>query len=370
MTVLESIALYESMLADLPNTLAGARVEGEMSVLWNAAEYFYVGVTPADAPSLVRSRPLLANVEAAYERVDAILAETPALSQRVALHLYDLSRLLPAMNALIDAMESDLLVPAEVPAAPALDIAGLREQARRLVEDLRGAARLLGAARPATPGRDALIADLGDLVDLVEGFDRLLATGPAVRDAIESLRLVRSRLWPIEARYLQVATTPDLAGRWRSIRQRINAISNRFDRSRVIALRPVPKLAAGVDRRLLAQADRAVVALDAFLPNDGSSRAAAVTGSAFPELLGRLRRRLLLFRQQVAAGESPAALAAALREIEDLNRRLGERVRVEGRIFRGTPRIDPRGLQAPAQAVEKLRELLPTSAGDARRRLR
>ena len=61
-----------------------------MSVLWNAAEYFYVGVTPADAPSLVRSRPLLANVEAAYERVDAILAETPVLSQRVALHLHDL----------------------------------------------------------------------------------------------------------------------------------------------------------------------------------------------------------------------------------------------------------------------------------------
>ena len=48
------------------------------------------------------------------------------------------------MNALIDAMESDLLVPTEVPAAPALDIAGLREQARRLVEDLRGAARRSG----------------------------------------------------------------------------------------------------------------------------------------------------------------------------------------------------------------------------------
>ena len=91
-----------------------------------------------------------------------------------------------------------------------------------------------------------------------------------------------------------------------------------------------------------------------------------MTGSAFPELIGRLRGRLLLFRQQVAAGESPAALAAALREIEDLNRRLGERAQAETRIFRGTPRIDPRGLKAPSQAVEKLRELLPTSAGDAR----
>ena len=54
-----------------------------------------------------------------------------------------------------------------------------------------------------------------------------------------------------------------------------------------------------------------------------------------------MRRRLLLFRQQVAAGESPAALARSLREIEDLNRRLGERARVEGRIFRGTPASIP-----------------------------
>src|SRR4051794_20538822 len=41
LTVLESIALYESMLSDLPQSMIGARIEGEMSVLWNSAEFFY-----------------------------------------------------------------------------------------------------------------------------------------------------------------------------------------------------------------------------------------------------------------------------------------------------------------------------------------
>ena len=30
--------MYENMRADLPDTLIGARIEGEMSVLWDAAE--------------------------------------------------------------------------------------------------------------------------------------------------------------------------------------------------------------------------------------------------------------------------------------------------------------------------------------------
>jgi hypothetical protein len=352
--------------------MVGARIEGEMSVLWNASEFFYVSVTPADAPSLVRSRPLLADVQAAYDRVDTILhgdaylGALPVLSQRAALHLRDLARLLPAMNGLIDAMESNFFVPAGEPAPPAPDIAGLREQTGRLIDDLRGAARSLADARPAPPGRDALVAELGDLSDLVEGFDRLIATGPSVGDAIASLRLVRSRLWPIEARYLQVATAPELAGRWRSIRQRINMISDRFDQSRVIALRPVSEPVAGVDRRLLAQADRAIAALDAHLAADGSNVPASAGGSQYREDLGQLRRRLSLFRQQVAAGESAEALARSLRAIEELNRRLGERARVESRIFRGTPRVDPRALQATAQAVEKLRELMPRAAENAR----
>ena len=134
-------------------------------------------------------------------------------------------------------------------------------------------------------------------------------------------------------------------------------MSDRFGPPRVIVPRPVARPVAGVDRRLLAQADRAMTALDAFLAGEGSNVAPPADGSPYREELGQLRRRLLLFRQQVAAGESPEALSRSFGEIEDLNRRLGERARSESRIFRGGVRLDPRGLEATAQAVEKLRGL-------------
>jgi hypothetical protein len=220
--------------------------------------------------------------------------------------------------------------------------------------------------KPAPPGRDALIDDLDGLIDLLKDFDRMLAARPSGREIIETLRLLRSRLWPIEARFLQLARNPQLADRWRQIRQRIDTLSDGFGRPRVIALKPVARPAVGVDRRLLAQADRAMTALDAFLSSDASNLAAPAGGSQYHEELGQLRQKLLVFRRQVAAGESPDELARSLREIEDLNRRLGERARPESRIFRGGIRLDTRGLQAPSQAVERLRDLMPKTAENAR----
>jgi hypothetical protein len=361
LTVLESIAMYQNVRADLPQTMIGARIEGEMSVLWDAAELFYLSATPGDASSLVRARPMLATVEAAYEQVDATLGAMPGLSQRAAFHLQDIARLLPVMNALIDATEADLGVPSTMPAPSAL-----REQSRRIVDELGGLIRVLRDTQLAPTDRDALIADLDGLIDRLKEFDRMLAALPSGREIIDSLRLMRTRLWPIEARFLQLARTPGLGARWRQIRQRIDALSDRFGPSRVIVPRPVVRPVVGVDRRLLAQTDRAMAALDAFLAGEGSNLAPPADGSAYREELGQLRRRLLLFRQRVAAGESPESLTRSLREIEDLNRRLGERARAESRIYRGAIRLDARGLEATAQAVEKLRGLLPKAMDSAR----
>jgi hypothetical protein len=364
LTVLESIAMYENLRADLPAIASGARREGEMSaVLWDAAELFYAGVTPSDLPSLIRARPLPADVEAAYAQLEATLGELQGGSPRAALHLRNVARMLPVMNALIDAMEAELVVPAE-PIPPALDVASMRQQTRRLVDELRNAALALGEAKPATAGRDALVADLHDLTDLVQGFDRALAAGATGGELIASLRLLRGRLWPIEARFLRAARTPELAGRWRPIRQQLNALSDRFDRPRVIAPGAATRPAASVDRALLAQADRAVAAMDDFLSANPST--ASLGASQYQDDLAQLRRRLLLFRQRVAAGEPVDSLNRSLREIEDLNRRLGQRTRAEARIFRGGPRPDARAFQAPAQAVEKLRERMPNSPDNAR----
>ncbi len=356
LTVLESIAMYENLRADLRQTMMGARLEGEMSVVWDSAELFYNSVTPADPTALARARPFLTNVEAAVDRLGDTLGSMPGISPGAATHLRDIARLLPVMNAVLDAMETEA-VPAPQPIVPALDVAALREQVRLLVEDLRAAARSLGDLKPVPAGRDALIADLERLVDLVQGFDGLLAARSSPAEMVESLRLLRSHMWPIQARFLQLARTPELAGRWRRISQRMNAVSDRLDRPRVIVLKPsVEKAAAGVDRRLLAQADRAVAALDEFLATISSNDVAA-GGSQFREELGQLRRGLFLFRQRVASGEPADVLSRSLREIEESTRRVGERARAESRILRGRVRIDPRGLQATEQAVGKLRSL-------------
>jgi hypothetical protein len=264
--------------------------------------------------------------------------------------------MLPVMNALVDAMEAEAALPA-APVIPSLDIAALRELARLLVEDLRAAARSLAELKPVPVGRDTLSRDLDQLVDLVQGLDRLLAAGAPVADIVESLRLLRSRVGPAQARFLQLARGAEMAGRWRRVRQRMDAISDRFDRPRVIALKPSGAAPArAVDRQRLAQADRAIAALDQFLVTLAPG-AAAGGASELRDQLGQFRRRLFLFRQQVAAGEPPEALSGSLRVIVDLNRRIGDRARAESRIFRGGVRIDPRGLEATAQAVEKLRSL-------------
>ncbi len=362
LTVLESIAMYQNVRSDLPFTIMGARIEGEMTLLWDSAEIFFMSATPGDAAGLARARPLLSDVEAAYDRLGATLGAMPGIAPRAYFHLQDIASLLPVTNDLIDAMESDLGVP-----APSLTAtSALPAQSRQIAEELGGLIQALRDTKPAPPDRDALIADLEALVELLKGFERTLEAGGSGRDVIESSRLLRSRVWPIEAGFLRLARTPGLAARWRQIRQRIDALSDRFGPSRVIVPRPVVRPVVGVDRRLLARVDRAMTALDAFLAGEGSSVASPADGSPYREELGQLRRRLLLFRQRVAAGESPEALAGSLREIEDLNRRLGERARAEGRIFRGGIRLDARGLEATGQAVEKLRGLLPKAVDAAR----
>ncbi len=180
------------------------------------------------------------------------------------------------------------------PSRPAVPVAPARRRRRNPragpAAD-RGPAGSGQGGRRAQAGsgrREALLADLERLVDLVEGLDRAAGGGAPVVDVVESLRLLRTRMWPAQARLLKLATDPGLARRWRQIRQRINAISDRFDRPRVIVGRPgAVGTTAAVDRRLLAEADRAIVSLDDFLGPLSSSDATTV-GSRFRDELGRV----------------------------------------------------------------------------------
>jgi hypothetical protein len=362
--VLESIAMYENLRSDLRETMAGARLEGEMTAVWDAAELFAVSTSPptTDLAGLARSRALLVNVAAAYRQLDATLGQLPGLSPRAAFHLRDIARLLPVIDSVFDAIEADFLRTIAPPVDRAPDAAGLRDQARRLAQDLRGLIRSVEESQPAPAGRDDLVEDLNGLLGLVQGFDRLLSAGPSGRDLMESLRLVRGRTWPVEARIVRLAGAPDLGRRWREVRQRIDALADDFGFPRVISLARPARPAKGVDRRVMAQVDRAVAALDKFLADGESSPEAIAEGSQFRGEAGELRLKLLRFRQYVAANQSTGRLSGLLRDIETANRQLSDRAGSADRIDRGGTRLDARGLRDPAQAVAKLRELLPRRA--------
>lgn len=357
MTVLESIAMYEAVRADLPDTLTGRRIEGEMSILWDSAQLLYQSTNYGDPVSLVRARPMLGAVEAAYLRLDSDLGAMPAVSQVAAFHLRDIARVLPVMNNLIDAMETDeRLMPRPTPRQSEVEV--LRGLSSRLLEELDALIAALGQARPVPKGRDSLLGDLEAMRDQARAFDRLLAMPSTGRDLVESARVLRSLVWPLEYRLVARLRDRGLVGRWRSVRREVEAITDRLGLARVVAPEAVVRPTVAADRRLLAQADRALIAVDSMIlgtPAEGG-------GPAYHGELESWRRKLLEFRRQAASGASNEALSRTLGEVEDITRRIGARSQSEVHIYRGGARLDTSRLQAPAQAVEKIRTLMPRPA--------
>ncbi len=357
MTVLESIAMYEAVRADLPDTLTGRRIEGEMSILWDSAQVLYQSVNYGDPVSLVRARPMLGAVETAFLQLDSDLGAMPAISQVSAFHLRDIARILPVMNNLIDAMETDEGL-ARRPTPRPGEIEVLRGLAARLLDELEALIVALAEARPVPQGRVALIADLESLRELAQSFDRSLAAATSARDAVESARALRSRIWPIEYQMVARARDRALIARWRSVRREVEAITDRLGLSRVVEVTARAHAAPAADRRLLAQADRALIAVDTMLlastPQGG--------GPAYRGELETWRRKLLEFRRQAAGGASSETLLRTLGEVENITRRIGTRSQSEVHIYRGGTRLDTRRLQAPAQAVEKMRGLVNSPA--------
>jgi hypothetical protein len=360
LTVLETIAMYEGLRSDLRETSIGARVEGEMSQLWDAAELFSISANypPPDLAGLDRTRAMLADVNAAFLQVDSSLGRIAASSPRAAIHLQDIARLLPVMNAVFEAMDAEAVRPA-APVDRAADLAAIQDQSRRLAEDLRGLVAALNKVVPVPAGRDALIEDLNGLLELVQGFDRTLAANPSNKDLEDSLKLVRRRMWTVESRIVRMAGIPEVRERWRPIRQRINDLADQFGLPRVVSLARGAGPVRGVDRKLVAQLDRALAALDEFLSQATAGLRQTEAGSEFEGQVGRLRLDLLQLRQRLIAREPVGQWTPLLREIDAVNRQLIVRARPDGRVTRGTSTLKVPGFQGPSQAVSKLSETAP-----------
>jgi hypothetical protein len=361
LTVLETIAMYQNVRADLRYTSIGARLEGEMSTLWDAAQIFYVNASypPPDLAGLNRSRALLDDVGAAFRQVDATLGSLPGYSERAAFHLADLERMFPVMTAVFNTIDAEVGEPAPAPLGPGPDLVALREGVRLISEGLRNLIRTVDDARPAPADRPSLVADLNGLVELVQGFDRLLSSNPSNQDVVAALRPLRSRVWSVEARIVRTPGASDLTRRWQQVRQGFDALSDDFGLPRVFSLGPADRTLRRVDRILVAQVDRAIAALDEFLAQAGAGLRGTEEGSEFEAGVGRLRLNLLLFRQRTVAKESTETLARSLREIEVINQQLSGRANPDGRVVRGISSLKAPGYRRTADAVNTLRGLLP-----------
>ncbi len=270
------------------------------------------------------------------------------------------------MNSAFEAIDAEVNTPIVAPVARGPDFASIREQSRRLAEDIRSFVAGVTEAKPAPVDSAALISDLNAMLELVRGFDRTLDSRPSTSDLVASLRVVRRRMWAVEARIAQTSGTRALRSRWRPIRLQIDAMSDDFGLPRVINLvraseRPgrVQTQAQAVDRKLVSQVDRSIVALDEFLSQDAAVLKQTEEGAEFEGQIGRLRLDLLQLRQRAVAKESAGPLSPLFLEIESINRQLRERAKPDSRIIRGDITFKAPRFLRTAEAVDQLRQLMP-----------
>jgi hypothetical protein len=240
LTVLESIAMLANIQADMPNTVTGVRLEGEIRQLWDAAAVFEesVSATPLDMKTLTRIQPMFTDLQAAYEEVESTLAGAAGLSTRAAAHLRGITSLTAAISTVMRAIESDLLAAAPPPGQPTADLDSLEKQARLLANQIVALVVNVKASKHQTSGWSVVTTDLQELFALVQNFERTLSAQPTTRMIEVSLHAVRRRMWRIEARIALLGWPTDLARQWRGVREQLSAIADELGLPRVIDLAP------------------------------------------------------------------------------------------------------------------------------------
>jgi hypothetical protein len=362
LTVLESISMLETIRNDLRNTVIGPQLEAEIANLWDTGEAFYesTATAPDDLESLARSQNLMLDLGTAYRQLQVTADAIPGLPARFTFHLQDVSRLLGATRSVMDATGANLLV-APRPAEPERGaiLRGLHEQAAALIKDLADLVRDASKSLPERSSQNALVGDVRDLLDLVRGFDRMLAVQASDRDIRESFRLALRLLRRLDSEIVRRNWPAPLRLQWRDVRARMNAISDEFGLPRMITVTPSARPARRVDRQLVAQIDRTVIALDEVLAVGQKQADKSPAATEFQMEVTQMRNALLRLRQRAVAGEPSDQLSQLLREIEGLNRQLVDRTRPGSPVGRGEPDHGTPGFRDSAQSIGKLRDLLP-----------
>ena len=328
LAVLESISMLVNIRADILNSPAGNQLEQELTALWNDSQEFYEFVSTApfdDAESLTRAEVLLAVVDSGYRQVQGSLGAFPGVSGRAAEELKSLSRVLADVNSIMGTLESNVAnqaIAAQEPPARADTLRGEAQIAANLVVALIGK---VGDAGRGRPGRDALITDLTDMLDRLQGFCRLVSLDPPFAELQATFRDARRQMWRTESRLMHLEWRAGLEPPWRLVRERMNGISDALGLPRVIMPAPVPRPLGAADRSVAAHVDHAVAWLDEFLAQNAASLRKTAAGTQFQTDATRLRHGLLELRRRALVNVPAEQLAGSVQEIVRLNENLSER---------------------------------------------
>jgi hypothetical protein len=238
LTVLESIAALADVQSDMRSSVLGVRLEGELTQLWDAAAAFEESVSAGaiDARTLIRIQPLFNEMQGAYQEVESTLSASAGMSSRAAAHLRDITRLTAAASTMMNAIESNLLAGTPPPPRQPVDSDILTKQALLLANDVLGLIENVKSSKHPNSGWSAVKDDLQELLALIQTFQKTVSRHGPAHEIEASLHAVRRRLWRTEARIVKLGWPTDLERRWRTVRERLNAISDSLGLPRVIDL--------------------------------------------------------------------------------------------------------------------------------------
>jgi hypothetical protein len=285
-TVLQSIAMFSDLSNDLTGSPAGVRLEAEASALWQAGVSFDEVLRPSrpepsvasrgslypapetaylevestlagasvddiidpsapDLTSPARTQFLYDELQTAYRQLESTLGEFPGLSNRAASRLDDIGRMMGTMSVMMSTSAESAIQPR---AKRSLDLDALAIQLRMLANAIvnLNASTQEPALKRAVPTE--LRAQLDEVLALIEDLNGTLPLGPTTAEIVPAFHTIARRMARSEATIVRPDSPPQLQRPWRSVRTRMNVISDELGLPRVIDLappaRPVARRAA------------------------------------------------------------------------------------------------------------------------------
>jgi hypothetical protein len=326
--VLAATSMFARANAELYESPAGVRLLGQITDLWNWADLFAAAVSsdPLATQPIEAGRLIFPDVEAAFGQIREVLGRLPGPAPGTSQDFANLSRVIAVVGPLLRQNP-----PGPAAAAAVVQPPGSPDDLRRRAQELGLAvAAFRGALREpdGRPGRSGEIEEkVAVLLQLVQGFARILGGQPEDREVVDSFRPIRSRAQALDASITAGRPAAAVQGRWRTIQEQVDGLARRFQLPREIVVRPNMRAPSAVDPSIASQIDRAAREIETSLGPAGPGTPRISAAPLIQADARRLQTRLLVLRQQILGQEPAPRLSQALGDVETAWRQLSDRIR-------------------------------------------